>query len=434
MATVVLLASVALASHALAASTGRTAQVAVLTVHLIAASVWLAALVALLAGAPAKRLAIPVVAAIAAVVVTGIFNAHVELGSAHELLASAYGRVLDAKVALVVVMIALGLAAAAWRRWEAVAAVGVLALAGVLGQLPNPVSVPAFSQRHPSPAGTPVATTSTGNALLAVALSPGRPGLNRLVVSVQRPDANDVPIPAPGAGPIDVAASCVCGAPPVIGRLLPVDGSPALAGSLLLPRQGRWSLRLAAPEGAAVADVDVSPRPTSNETVVGVPADLSGTEANACQDEVLGLQVAAAEVNERGIAGGRAVRVVAVDSHGPDPGASVGALRALGARLLASPCGTPDAAAAIQRSASAAGIPVIGGDGDAAPWLWPTMAPAAVEGNALAHQLEAQGGNRPLVVAGSGPREQALAAVAEAALTGAGVAAPSIPLGEPMTT
>jgi ABC-type branched-subunit amino acid transport system substrate-binding protein len=322
-------------------------------------------------------------------------------------------------------MIVLGVAAAVWRRWEAAVAVGVLALAGVLGQLPNPVSVPAFAQRHPLPAGSTVATTSTGDALLAVALSPGRPGLNRLVVSVQHPDANDVPVPVAGVGPIDVAASCACNAPPVSGHLVPVDGGPTLAGSLMLPRPGRWSLRLAAPGGAAVADVDVSPQPTRDEIVVGVPADLSGPDANACQDQLLGVQVAATEINERAIAGGRAVRVVAVDSHGPDPAASVGALRSLGARVLAAPCGAPGAVAAIQQAASKQRIPLIGGEGAPTPWSWPTLASPTVEGNALAQQLQRQGGRRPLVVVGRGAREHALAAA---------VSAPTITLDDPAAT
>src|SRR5207253_3868808 len=141
-----------------------------------------------------------------------------------------------------------------------------------------------------------------------------------------------------------------CGAPPVSGRLLPGDGGASLAGSLLLPRPGRWSVRLAAPGGAAVADVDVSPRPSRDEIVVGVPADLSGPGANGCQDQLLGMQVSAAEVNERGVAGGRALRVVAIDSHGPNPAASVGTLRSLGARLLAVPCGPPDDVTAVQRA------------------------------------------------------------------------------------
>ncbi|HEV3352039.1 MAG TPA: copper resistance protein CopC, partial [Acidimicrobiales bacterium] len=425
VATVGLLVAVALAGHALGASTGRTAQVAVLTVHLVAASVWLAAVVALVGGAPRRRLIIPVAASIAVVVVTGVFNAHVQLGGARELLASAYGRVLDVKVALVVVMIGLGVAAV-WRRWEALAGVGVLALAGVLGQLPNPVSVPVFSQRHPSPAGSTVTTTSTGDAVLAVVLSPGRPGLNRLVVSVQRPDANDVPIAVGGVGGIDVAASCACGAPTVSGRLAPVDGGPSLAGSVLLPREGRWSLRLTAPDGAAVADVDVSGQPTADEVVVGVPADLSGPGANACQDQILGLQVAAAEVNERGVASGKAVRVVTIDTHGPNPAASVQALRSLGARLLATPCGAPDAVAAVQSAARAARVPVVGGDTGQTAWNWPTAASAAVEARALASQVERQGGKHVLVVTGNGSRERAIAA---------GIGAdPSLDLGDPATT
>ncbi|MBV8980169.1 MAG: ABC transporter substrate-binding protein [Acidimicrobiia bacterium] len=403
-----LLAAVALNSHAFAASTGRTAQVAVLTVHLLAASAWLAAVVAALVGAPTRRLVVPVVISAAVVVGTGVFNAHVQLGDVGELLHSAYGRVLDVKVALVVVMVAAGIAAV-WRRWEAYAGVGVVVLAGVLGQLPNPVAIPLFSQRHPRPLGSTVATTSTGKTLLAVTLSPGRAGLNRLVVSVERPDANDVPLAVAGAGPIDVAATCACGAPPVSGRLTPVDGSPALAGPLLLPRVGRWSLRLAAPDGPAVADVDVSGRPANDEVIVGVPADLSGPNADVCADEIRGLQVAVAEVNERGVAGGRALRVVAVDSHGPNPAAAVGALRTLGARLLAEPCGPADAVGATDRAASAAAMPVIGGDGDTAPWIWPTAAAPGVEAAAVNEQIARQGGQHPLVVVGREAHQQQIA-------------------------
>jgi ABC-type branched-subunit amino acid transport system substrate-binding protein len=307
-------------------------------------------------------------------------------------------------------------------------------LAGVLGQLPNPVAVPLFSQRHPLPLGSTVTTTSTGNTLVAVALSPGRAGLNRLVVSVERPDDNDVPLPVPGVGPIDVSATCACGAPPVSGRVTPVDGSPSLAGSLLLPRAGRWSVRLAAPDGQAFADVDVTGPPAKDDLVVGVPADLSGPDADACQDQVLGLQVAAAEVNERGIAGGRAVRVVAVDDHGPQPGASVEALRSLGARLLAMPCGPPDAVASIQRAAATAGLPVVGGDGDGSSWAWPTLAAPDVEGNALAQQLERQGGRSALFVVGTGPRERAVAAAAAAALGHDHLPVRSLSLADPAAT
>jgi len=422
---VALLTSVALASHAYAASTGRTAQVVVLTVHLVAASVWLGAIVAVLMGATAKRVAVPVVVAIAVVIGTGVFNAHVQLGGAGELLRSAYGRVLDVKIALVIVMIAAGVAAV-WRRWEAVAGAGVVVLAAVLAQLPNPAAVPLFSQRHPQPLGSTVATTSTGATLVSVALTPGRTGINRLVVSLQRPDDNDVPLPVATTGPIDVSATCACGAPPVTARVTPVDGGPALAGSVLLPRTGRWSLRLAAPDGQAAADVDVTGGPTSDDVVVGVPGDLSGLDADTCRDQLVGLQVAAAEINERGVADGKAVRIVAVDTHGPNPGAAVEALRTLGARLLAQPCGTADGVSAVERSAAAAGIPVIGGDGDATSWLWPTTAPPAVEGAALARQMAAQGGQRPLVVVGSGARQQQIAAAVGRA--------PMLTVSDPTTT
>jgi ABC-type branched-subunit amino acid transport system substrate-binding protein len=128
------------------------------------------------------------------------------------------------------------------------------------------------------------------------------------------------------------------------------------------------------------------------------------------------------------------VRVVTVDTHGPDPGASVGALRSLGARLLAAPCGPPEAVAAVERAATAAGLPLLGGDTTRAPWVWPTAPAPAVEGTAMARQLARQGGRKPLLVVGHGPREQAVASATSAALAKAGTQVPSLPLGDPAAT
>jgi hypothetical protein len=97
----------------------------------------------------------------------------------------------------------------------------------------------------------------------------------------------------------------------------------------------------------------------------------------------------------------------------------------LGARLLAVPCGAPAATDAVQKAASTAGMPVIGGEGAPTPWSWPTLASPAIEGRALARQLQTQGGHSPLVVIGPGAREQAVAAA---------VPAPSIALGDPAAT
>jgi hypothetical protein len=120
------------------------------------------------------------------------------------------------------------------------------------------------------------------------------------------------------------------------------------------------------------------------------------------------------------------VLVVTIDTHGPNPAASVQALRSLGARLLATPCGAPDAVAAVQSAARAARVPVVGGDTGQTAWNWPTAASAAVEARALASQVERQGGKHVLVVTGNGSRERAIAA-------GIG-AEPSLDLGDPATT
>ncbi|MBO4273864.1 CopD family protein [Microbispora triticiradicis] len=94
-------------------------------VHLVAGSVWLGGLVALaMTHVPTRdavtlRVAVPrfshtALVCVALIVATGLFQAWRQVGSPPTLFATAYGRVLLAKVALVVVLVAFGAAARGW--------------------------------------------------------------------------------------------------------------------------------------------------------------------------------------------------------------------------------------------------------------------------------------------------------------------------------
>ncbi|WP_143737989.1 CopD family protein [Microbispora sp. GKU 823] len=94
-------------------------------VHFVACSVWLGGLVALaMTHVPTRdavtlRVAVPrfshtALVCVALIVATGLFQAWRQVGSPPTLFATAYGRVLLAKVALVVVLVAFGAAARGW--------------------------------------------------------------------------------------------------------------------------------------------------------------------------------------------------------------------------------------------------------------------------------------------------------------------------------
>lgn len=395
-----LLGALALSGHALAEA-DRVPQLTVLGVHLLAVSIWVGAIAAVVAasGRGARRLAPPVAVSVAVMLMTGLYNAHVNLRSLAELASSTYGRVLDVKVGLVVAMVAAGLLASRRiggrrvRAAEAAVAVAVLTMAGVLAQTPNPVSFPFPSQLHARPAGTPLLAASNGTHLLPLTVAPGVVGANRIIAGVDRTDGNDLPVPVDGVDGIEVAASCPCpgGARQVTMRRLP--GSPWFTGEVVLASPGTWTLtvrpRVAGIlEDAAAESADIQPAAAPDQVLVGVAADLSGPGGRACQDRAVGLQAAAVEANQGALLGGDTVRVIAADTGAEGVAAAVERLRAIHVAALAVPCGDETTTAAVVAAARHAGLPVVGVPEElaAAPLAWTTGLRAAGEGAALADQ------------------------------------------------
>ena len=445
-----LLGALALSGHALAAPDHRTIELLVLGVHLLSISLWVGAIVAVVAGTvripsgtPATRRLrteagrfTPMVAVcIVVMLASGIYNAGVNLRSVGQLGSSSYGRLLDAKLCLVLLMILSGLAGAVWRMragdapprthrrgaWllgrrayaaEAAVAVLVLSAAGVLAQSPNPVSFPYPSQASPRPAGTPLFATSNGTHLIPVTVSPGLPGRNRVVSTVERSDDNDLPVPLGGVTSIDLEARCDCSAAPVSATLSPVTGGPWLSADVDLA-SGRWTFVMrphlgTTTEAAATGTGEIVPLSLPDQVLLGIAGDLSGSDGQSCQDRAIGVQTAAVEGNEGALAGGDVIRVIAVDTHETGPAQAVARLAEMHVALLAAPCGDPSGVAAIAAAAERLHLPVVGAleAGGHAPGVWSTAPDPAAEGAALADQVATlEHGRSALVLAGHSPAE-----------------------------
>jgi copper transport protein len=443
-----LLGALALSGHALAEA-DRVPQLAVLGLHLLAVSIWVGAILAVVAASvgvagdepaaarlrrEARRLTPMVAVSVAVMVVTGLYNARVNLRSLAELGSSTYGRVLDAKVGLVVVMVAAGLLATrrvhrrGVRAAEAAVAVAVLTVAGVLAQTPNPVSFPYPSQVHSRPAGTPLMAASNGRHLLPVTVTPGVVGANRIVAGVDRTDDNDLPVPVDGVDGLEVTATCPCpgGARRVTMRRVP--GSPWFAGDVVLGSPGTWTLAVrprvaGALEDAATESADIQPAASPSQVLLGVAADLSGPGGRACQDRTVGLQAAAVEANQGVLLGGDTLRVIAADTGAAGAAAAVERLRAMHVAALAVPCGDPATTAAVVGAAQHAGLPVVGVPEELAssPLAWTTGLAAAGEGAALADQAGAHHALSALLLTGHDRHDSREAEAAAARLEVLGI-------------
>lgn len=250
-------ASFALFGHAATASP-RWLTAPAVALHAAAMVFWIGALPALAERAAADRrdlapslrrfsaLAAPLVGGL---VLTGGLLAAVQLRDPAALLGTAYGRLLLAKLALVLPLIGLaafnrlrltpaiarGAAGASARlrrsvRAEIVLAVAILALASGFRLTPPPRALAA-------PAAAGLEVHLHGPTLMAgLALAPGRPGPNGVAVTFP-PDAPPplevhlaFAAPAAGVEPIRLAARR--------------DGAVWRAGPLVLPRGGAWQVTL----------------------------------------------------------------------------------------------------------------------------------------------------------------------------------------------
>jgi len=254
------------AAGGLRSGLGHAARTAVGAIHVLAATVWVGVLVAVvlvLVGHPVpdggrlrrgvlRRCSVLAVGCVLTMVVTGLVLAGVEVASVDALLVSGYGRVLLAKVAVVAVAVLVGaLNAVGPSRLpralgggrhgarllvlEAAAAVLVLGGAAVLAS-----SQPAVGRQWRAPtAAQPIVSGTAADLVEAMSISPNRPG--PIFVAVDVFDSRR-PAPAPVTG--------------VRLTLRSEDGvqttAPALdqgAGRWLLTTDavrspGRWSVRV----------------------------------------------------------------------------------------------------------------------------------------------------------------------------------------------
>jgi putative copper resistance protein D len=105
-----------LSGHASSAGWHELAVVSV-AVHAVAAAAWIGGLGALMAAAGARRALLATALSrfshlagwcVAALAASGVLNAVIRLGSAHDLIGTGYGRILIAKTALLLILAALG--------------------------------------------------------------------------------------------------------------------------------------------------------------------------------------------------------------------------------------------------------------------------------------------------------------------------------------
>jgi copper transport protein len=269
-----LVAVQALAGHAAGLRRDMGLAVAADAVHLLAASVWVGGVAALLIGlvgtgshdwrpilARFGRLA---VICVGLVVATGLYSAGREVASASALGQSLYGRTLIAKSALVALVLLVGGLNAvmvrpklmrplgqALRRpegWiplspsrlrslvaaEAAIGVAVLLAAGLLGAAPPARTT---SQGKAEPVATAL-TRSTGDLLVTLSVRPNRPGEN--VFAVQAASSRR-PQPAEITG-ASLRFTSPRGEPPAGAALEPVDPGRFRLGGGYLVRPGSWRI------------------------------------------------------------------------------------------------------------------------------------------------------------------------------------------------
>jgi copper transport protein len=210
-----------MAGHAAGPSPLRSVNLFVQWLHLLAVGAWIGGLVWLLAGLrgrerPAQvasavrfsKLAAPVLGLVA---VTGISRALHLAGGWQGLLDSSYGRFLDVKVALFLVLVLLGalnryrvvpaLASGVRRlgdlrrnvRWEVVLAACILAVTAVLSQLPpGKFVVEQAAAKPPAPPSVQVEGSDFATSVrIALTVSPGTAGPNDFTAKVTDYDSGE---------------------------------------------------------------------------------------------------------------------------------------------------------------------------------------------------------------------------------------------------
>jgi copper transport protein len=430
---VALLFVLAYSGHAASQPTSRRdLALAVYTVHLLAVSVWIGALIAVVLRAAPQRSLRPLVAvSLVAVLATGVATTDWGLRTLRDVPDTLYGKLAITLLVLFVVMVWLGIAGSFSGRSlmvvEAVVAAGTLLVAGILGQVSLPLDEPYASQTYATSTGVPLAAAAVGSDGLDIAtLAPGIVGRNTLVLEVGHNDQDDFLSPVSGLRSVTATVSCGgCGAPDQQVTLRPTGGGSEWTTDVSLSRAASWlvtatvSRPTGRPDTVRFAE-RVSPASLPDQFVVGVPTSLSGSTGETCRDEVAGLQAALQDLNSQSADHGDLMRVVAVDLH-DGVGAAMERLRALGARLIAMPCGTPAQVQQATEVAHAAGLPVVAGSAGVTEdqaGVWSTQPSWQAEGTAIADQALRQDATRVRAVVGTTAVDQAELAGLRSGLAG----------------
>ncbi len=303
------------------------------------------------------------------------------------------------------------------------AGVGLVALvsAAVLGGVATPPA-PVVA-----PAGPPLLVGAAGGRQVPIAIAPGLPGANRVVVGVQEVDADGVVRPAAGVTGVTLGLDCGgCGTAPSWLRLEPAGG-PWYAATVTLAA-GSWTLTAVVNSPGPVAARPVTtgiepPRP--GELLVGVAADLSGPDGAACQNRAVGVELALASAG-----GAIPPRLVLEDIGAAGAGAAAERLAARGVHILATPCGGAGTLGAVAAAATRLHLPLVGALRSEGPsaYLWRTGVDQEAEGAALAGRVRDRGAGGALVLAGPRPEQAVEAAAVERSLGAAGLAHRSLAL------
>lgn len=337
-------------SHAAAQPAGRPAAIAADWLHLIAASVWVGGLLALLAGLILIRrseterwrevyaLAIPrfstlAIASVAILALTGLYSAWLQVGNLEALRSTGYGRALLVKLALVLVLLELGainllVVGPRMRRSldaprhfgytvlaEAVLGVAVLLVVGVLTSLPPARDTLAASSGRAS------FHFAEGEVHASLQISPGAVGFNRYTVDLALvgqdvPDGTQVLLRVTPPGNLQGVREIE------LARQPGASGQQARfeASGSELSVVGTWKLEL------------IVRRPNAADWRVSVPLEVAGTPPAERQPgpppRFAGLTAAAAVVGL-----GMAVLLITVGLRRRDPRGSGRFLAELGAGL-----------------------------------------------------------------------------------------------------
>lgn len=353
----------ALDGHTAAVSDGRPLAWAEAVAHAEAAGVWAGGLLALVLWSwlgkvpvrPLVRAFAPLAGTATAVLaLTGVLIAAREVDSWMFLRWSNYGRVVMAKSAMLLGVLALA-GAITWRRRrgtplprllriEAIGAVCLLALAAILAGLVPGRAQPAFARRGNLLTGPTLTTVATADGPLQLTVAPSRRGTNTISAIPLALRETELP-PQPSSIEVRLTCACASGDQRVqLHQAVPGVWSAAVD----LAKEGTWFADLSVSAKPAVAPVAVpvqDPRAGGPEPfLVRTTADLSGEEAPRCRAFVQGLALGVGRLNSGGgVDGGRKV---ALDVHddGADPERAAHLARLGGPDVLA-PCGAGGAGA-----------------------------------------------------------------------------------------